>query len=331
MCAERGAPLPAPKMPPEARHEQGGRRSLPPPRRPQVSNAIRARPPSFVLYYHGRPLRGLHAWLQDTVWSTGGSHAPRGAAEPSVFGEWAARAAAAGHPRAQSCLYRRGQAIVVDQQLNALVHIATGAREPALAGALWSRDYRLWDGAPPAERARFARQLRARTGLPPLAGRELRRVHPLTATAISFLFARFGLPVAAQVVVHSPSLAVASSIDQVWRCAAGRLWLLELKKAQSAGRAHGEPARVPPLAHALWRAWADTELNRFLVQAALGHALFELTYDLAAEPQPPRSAVVCVGTYGVRVACVPEAMLGAAREFCRTVWAAERAGPPPPR
>eukprot|EP00808_Paulinella_micropora_P017520 g21453.t1 len=103
----------------------------------------------------------------------------------------------------------------------------------------------------------------------------------------------------------------------------------ELKKAQSAGRAHGQQARAPPLAHALWRTWADTEENRFLVQAALGHALFELTYDLAAEPQPPRSAVVCVGTYGVRVACVPEAMLGAAREFCRTVWAGHTGRAPP--
>eukprot|EP00808_Paulinella_micropora_P029242 g18857.t1 len=298
-------------MPPEARHEQGGHRSLPPPRRPPVSNAIRARPPSFVLYYHGRPLRGLHAWLQDTVWGTGGSRAPRGAAEPSVFSEWAARAAAAGHPRTQSCLDGRARA-------------GPGGRT-------------LVPGLPPVGRRAAGRAgpVRAaaagQNGAAPLAGRELRRVHPLTATAISFLFARFGLPVAAQVVVHNPSLAVASSIDQVWRCAAGRLWLLELKKAQSAGQAHGEPARAPPLAHALWRAWADTELNRFLVQAALGHALFELTYDLAAEPQPPRSAVVCVGTYGVRVACVPEAMLGAAREFCRTVWAAERAGPPPPR
>eukprot|EP00808_Paulinella_micropora_P013821 g41137.t1 len=216
--------------------------------------------------------------------------------------EWAARAAAAGHPRAQSCLNTRGQAIVVDQQLNSLVRIATGAREPALAGALWSRDYHLWDGAPPAERARFARQLRARTGLPLLAGRELRRVHPLTATAISFLFARFGLPVAAQVVVHSPSLAVASSIDQVWRCSAGRLWLLEHKKAQSAGRAHGKQARAPPLAHVLWRTWADTEENRILVQAALGHVLGAFHNDRHQIPglrhrlrrQPPRR--VCFGT-----------------------------------
>ena len=275
-----------------------------------------------MLHYRGKPLRGLHAWLREVVWAAGGSPPPpRGAAAaPSVFQEWAGRAAAAGHPRAQSCLYTRGQAIVVDQQLNCLVRIATGVRAPDLAGALWARDYRLWDGAPPAERARFARQLQARTGLPLLAGRELRRLHPLAATAISFLFARFGRPVAAQVVVHSPSLAVASSVDQVWRCPAGRLWLLELKKAQSVGRAPGAEKAAPPLAHALWRRWADTELNRFLVQAALGHALFELTYDLAAEARPPRSAVVCVGTYGVQVACVPEAILCAARDFCRTVW-----------
>lgn len=52
--------------------------------------------------------------------------------------------------------------------------------------------------------------------------------------------------------------------------------------------------------------WADLPMNRYMIQAAVSHFLFNQTYTTSANI---KSGVLCVGTYGVAFKEVPTSMV----------------------
>eukprot|EP00808_Paulinella_micropora_P013140 g60962.t1 len=168
-------------------------------RRPEVTDKIYQRPPSFIPCYKGRALNGLHGWLEAEVWQKKPrvrrrkTTAAQNVYRRGVRASTATRRRRTGARIVRSPFFGRGNGVVVDQQLNALVEMALKAREPALSGTLWAKEYVIWDGAPASEMRRFRAGLEACTGLR-LAGELLWRLHPLAASALSFLYGRFGRP-----------------------------------------------------------------------------------------------------------------------------------------